>query len=518
MEILKFHTIKHSFGDKKLYYDVAGAINRQDKIGLIGQNGCGKTTLVKIFLGDIKPDQGEVVLASKNIGYVPQDFEIDKSSPFQTVEAFAMSQHSRIANKYVELKKAEKGLPDGLNWYTKALGDFQEVGGYEALNDVHILLKKSGFSEADYERKVTDLSEGQKRLVYLIGILGGNPDFLILDEPTNHVDYELKDRYINLTAEVKVPVLVISHDREVLSRACNHIWELEEGVLQKYRGNWDVYAEEHGKRLINAVRSYEKQTDDLEREQARLKLYQQRARLTDSKIWATRISQTKRRIERIEKAMPEIAPKLEKDNLDATLKYEGKSSQFMLRVEDLNIWNNENFIVTDLDFVLKKGERMALTGGNGSGKSTVVKVILGECDYAEHSGEIRMSPSAQIGYFNQKLTFPDDSVTLYRHIEKTLHISRSSVYGIIEKYLFDKSQENTPLYKLSGGERNRLHLMKLIEGNYNLLILDEPTNHLDLYQIETLEQLVQEYNGTVLLISHDQYFRESVTDFEVSVR
>jgi ATP-binding cassette subfamily F protein 3 len=517
--ILKFIDVKQSFTENDLYYDVSGEIHTYQKIGLIGQNGTGKSTLLRILIDHLKPDSGQINRGYHTLGYVPQDAGNDiRNHRYTAILDVCMQFHPEIGAKYVELKKNEEGADDVKSTYIEALGEFQELAGYEYQQKVIVLLQIAGFDEVDIHLKeFSELSEGQKRLVYLISVIARSPEFLALDEPTNHVDHQLRQKYIEMIKNYSGTVLVVSHDRELLSDACTHIWELEDGLLQRYKGNWEEYVTEHFNRTEVAIRNYSQQEKELERLQKRLIETQRLAKLYSDPRFKKRINYLKRRIERVENAMAYVKPSHEKDVVRANLKYDGKQSQFPLKIENLEIYTNSNTIVEDFNIKIKSGEKVELRGGNGAGKSTIIKAILGKLSYAEAEGNIVITPTTKIGYFNQTLTFMDENESLFQYIQNLFHTDRTRTHGLMGKYMFDNSFIDTQLKDLSGGEKNRVHLMRLIEGDYNFLILDEPTNHLDLYAMQSLEEMLVNYNGTLLLISHDRYFAGSIVNRVVEV-
>lgn len=509
---IKFHNIKKFYADNDLFIDVSGQVRHGDKIGLIGENGSGKTTLVKILIGEIPHNYGTVERNTDDIAYIPQEIITENRDKSIVDYAFGVTS---VSDQYFALRNAEKEIKSDMDTYLKELANFQEVGGYEVQKNLNLLLKKADLEEDIWGKSFSSLSEGQKRLVYMVGVMAEDPEVLVLDEPTNHVDSELKQRYIKLIDDFVGAVITVTHDREVLSKACNRIWEIEDKVLQIYKGNWEFYEEEHERRLLNQIRTYSKNEKKLDQLYELKEVFQKKASM-DAKYKGT-LSNIKKRIARIESAMPGIKPTMEKESLEAEISYEGKSSRFPLKVRGLTAMTDEELLFENLNLELMKGESVAVTGRNGCGKSTLMKIILDDCSYAKWEGEIMIPESVNIGYFNQKLTFEDERQTLYEYIAETLDVGPNKIYGAMDKYLFLKSQKDVELRGFSGGERNRLHLMRLIEGNCNLLLLDEPTNHLDLYAVEALEGMLKKYNGTVLLISHDNYFVQNTTDRAISI-
>lgn len=516
-ELVRFQDLYHHINQRDLFFDLSGSIYTADKIGIIGQNGAGKTTFLKMILGEVKPYRGTIKVATKNIGYIPQILnETVLSNTYSlSIYDFCMNLNSKVSESYQQMSRYEKGFELNNNKYLHALGEFQEYGGYEYQNELNLLLSIAGFSKESYEQSFATLSEGQKRLVYIISMMALEKDLLIMDEPTNHVDSELKAKYIKLIQEYKGAILAVSHDRELLSAACNKIWEIEEKTLHTYNGNWELYKVERDLRLKTRIA---KNKQDL-KEKSRLEDLLRRIKLgeADAGKNGSKLRMVNKRLDRHEDQMARITPTEKKDFIKGTIKYSGKYSQFLLRLKDFNMSILGKKKISGLNIELKYGDKVALIGGNGVGKSSLLKILLNKCEYASYEGEIKIGDSAKIGYFSQTLELGNENLTLSQYLSKTYQLGANQIYGMLDKYLFEKEQYDQQIYELSGGEKNRLQLMNLIEGNYNFLFLDEPTNHLDIHAIEKLEELLQNFNGSILLISHDKYFVEAVTDYKINL-
>ena len=316
---------------------------------------------------------------------------------------------------------------------------------------------------------------------------------------------------------------VISHDRSLLTNVCNRIWEIEDRQLFKYKGNWDVYKVEHHKLLLNRISQFQKNRKEKERlEDLLFRIKIGKANITKSK--SKDLHSVRSRIARVESRMPDAQPGSGRKAVQAKISYDGQYSDFMLRVEDFTLMINGETKVENLNFHIEYGQKIAISAANGAGKSTFLKLVLHkaglipEITYADYTGEMKISPSAQIGYFDQDLQLSDTNLSIGDYIRKKYNPPENHVYGLLRKYLFEKSQISTFVADLSGGEKNRLQLMDLIEGNYNFLILDEPTNHLDLHAVQALEEMLREYNGSILFVSHDAHFVDAVADEVVQLQ
>lgn len=519
-ELIRLDNIAHHFNQREIFSEISGAVHSADKIGLIGENGSGKTTLIQIILGELSPFRGRFIKNTEKIGYIPQimDERMLRDAADITIFDFCMSQNQKIYKEYQRIKHYETVNQSYDERYLETLADYQDAGGYDYQNEIAYLLGMSGFSKADHEKRFTSLSEGQKRLVYLVSMIALNNDLLIMDEPTNHVDAELKQKYIKLIRDYKGAVLAVSHDRELLSQACNRIWEIEEATLHTYSGNWEFYKVEHELRLNARYDQYLK--DIKERERLEDLLLRIRRGEADAGKNGSKLRMIGNWLNKQNKKLGKTPPQLEHDTIKSQIKYEGNYSDFMLRVKDLNVYVGSQQKISNLNFDLQYGEKVHLKGVNGAGKSTLFKLILGlqsESSYARYNGEIKLGGSAQIGYFSQTLELPHPNATLFEYIKNVFYVDNNRAYALLFKYLYSREQKDQPIRLLSGGERNRLQLMNLIEGNFNFLLLDEPTNHLDIYAIEKLEEMLKDYNGSILLISHDKYFVENVVDREIQL-
>lgn len=509
-KIIEIIDVNHHFNQDDIFYNLSATILSKDKVGLIGQNGSGKTTLLKMILGQIKPYRGAVRVFTESVGYIPQMVQTETQATVLNLYDFCMSLNKGIFEEYCVLRDFEKGISTDQEHYLHMLGEFHEKGGYDFQGRVNNLLKISGFTDQKLDQKFYSLSEGQKRLVYLIAMLALQKEMLLLDEPTNHVDTELKQKYIQLISDYDGTVLVITHDREVLSSTCTKILELKDKSLESYDGNWEMYKRESEKRQREKIRRYTLDTKELARQEDLLdRVYKGEANLSEKAA--------KSRVKRARNKLTKVMPELERKELKGDMTYDGKYSNYMLRLKDFTMNIDSRSMIRDLDLDVHFGDKIAITGSNGTGKSTLFKLILGTCRYAGYTGEIIIGESAEIGYFSQTLEFGDSDQTLFEFVRDHFKSDRTRTYGLLARYMYSKQQSEQKIYELSGGEKNRLQLMQLMEGNYNLLLLDEPTNHLDIYALEKLEQLLQQYNGTLLLISHDRYFVDAVAVQELDL-
>ncbi len=513
-KILQTQNLNYHTSREHLFKDVTVSIIEGQKIGLIGRNGCGKSSFVKILMGEFQVDDRMVDFRASEIGYMMQDLGIDADKCTDLV-ALAISVRQNLLDLYSEMKKLEQAG----EWekYVEVQQSYMDIGGYEIESEVEVLLNKCGFDNSEFDRNPNSLSPGQKRLVYLVGLMAIQPAVLILDEPTNHIDYELKQRYLKLMSAFTGTILVISHDRQLLEDVCSHIWEIENQNITEYRGNYTDYKIENQKILENRLNEYKKNSKYMEKvEDLAWRIKIGKASL-GGRNDGSGVREIKRRLDKA-KSQLDAGPKApDTRKMELDLSYEGKKSSFLLRVNDLKIWTKEKTLSENLSFEVPFGAKLNVSGKNGAGKSTMFKVILHDCDYAEYEGDINFSPSAEVGYFNQNLEFPNEELTLYDYIGQLTGCSHNQTFGYLRRYMFDKAMFKSKILDLSGGQRNRLQIMKLVEGNYNILFLDEPTNHLDLPSIEMLEQVLIGFNGSILLISHDKDFAENVCDGVVRV-
>lgn len=501
-------------------------IQHDQKIGLIGPNGAGKSSLFKLIVGEHEPEKGGTVIRARGVtvGYLPQHPEFD---PGRTALSLALEGNPRVAAIDGELKRLEKRLGDPdvyndpktlgrtLDSQHKLLEEFESLGGLNYESRVRELLRGLGLPESDFEKPVRALSGGQKKLIGLARLLLLRPSVLLLDEPDNHLDMPGKEYLEKLINEYPGAVVVISHDRYILDAVATHVAEIEDGRIATFTGNYTEYVVDKEERLARQEELYQIQQREIGRLEMALKRYKQWVVFNDK--FATRIHNMEARIERIEKI---DRPVLERRKMDLSLngwrgsnqvlEFVGVSKSFPASTAVASLSAEDRIILNDINFLIRHGERVGLIGANGAGKSVLLRLILGKEQPSQ--GEIKIGPSVKIGYYAQEHETLDFDQTLIDTVRLAGNMSEGRAVSFLTRYLFTYQQATQQVGSLSGGERSRLQLALLVLSGANLLLLDEPTNNIDIASAEVLEDALDDFNGTVLVISHDRYFLDRTVD------
>ncbi len=493
--------ISKGFPDRKLFSGLNWQINRGDKIALVGRNGVGKTTLFKIIKGDISPDDGVIERSkSQKISYLPQEAEIvsGKTLWIELLDAFRDLLNMRDEIQSLEAEISEKASDEKLERYGKLQEQFELQGGFEYEEKMKSVLLGLGFPEEMWLKEIRNFSGGEKNRVYLAKILLEQPDLLLLDEPTNYLDIESTSWLENYLVEFKGSVVVVSHDRYFLNRVAQKTVELTRSNLEIYHGNYDFYERESKQRKAMAQKAYEQQAEEI----ARIKDFI--ARNIAGQNYKQALSRRKmlKRIEPMEK--PSEAEK----DIKLQIQSSGRSWQKILEVKNLQKSYSHKTIFEDVSFHIERGEKIGLIGPNGSGKTTLIRMITGQEN--PDRGEIEIGNNVDYTYYDQELTGLDLNANVIDVIwEEKPDALAEELRSYLGRFMFSGDDIFRPVKSLSGGEKSRLSLAKIFYNPANFLILDEPTNHLDIPSCKMLEKALNEFNGTVLLISHDRYFLDN---------
>ncbi|HUG34892.1 MAG TPA: ABC-F family ATP-binding cassette domain-containing protein [Anaerolineales bacterium] len=509
-------------GAHTIFRDLNWEIQHDQKIGLIGPNGAGKSSLFKMITGEHAPEKGGTVIRARGVtaGYLPQHPEFD---PERTALALALEGNPRVAEVEAGLHRVESKLGEPevygdprklertLDEQHQLLEEFEALGGLNYESRVRELLRGLGLPESDFEKPIRALSGGQKKLIGLARLLLARPSVLLLDEPDNHLDMPGKTYLEKLINDYPGAVVIISHDRYILDAVASHVAEIEDGKIATFIGNYTEYIIDKGERLARQEELYQIQQREIGRLEQALKRYKQWVVFNDK--FATRIHNMEARIERIEKI---DRPVLERRKMDLELNGWRGSNQVLEFVGVKKIFPHPAStspaaplsagmeILNDLNFLIRHGERVGLIGANGAGKSVLLRLILGR--EQPTSGEIKIGPSVTVGYYAQEHETLDFNQTVIDAVRYGGNISEGRAVSLLTRYLFTYRQATQKIGSLSGGERSRLQLALLVLSGANFLLLDEPTNNLDIASAEVLENALNDFNGTVLVISHDRYF------------
>lgn len=505
MIILSAQHIAKSFGVNAVLRDVSLTVQQGDRIGLVGVNGCGKSTLMRILAGLDAQDGGEISLVrGLRVGYLAQQNMVTSGetvwNELQKVyeQVFAMEKKLReledeMAHAHTDAQRFAQLSAD----YDRLTQRFEEADGYSWKSMVSGVLNGLGFKPAQYDQCVDSLSGGEQTRLCLARLLLQKPDLLLLDEPTNHLDMETLQWLENYLAAYKGSVLVISHDRYFLDHVCTSIVEILMGASEQYNGNYTRYIAQRQERFESRMRAYEIQQKEIERQQAIIARYRMFNREKSIRAAESR-EKALNRMEKLEKPVDERAIRF-------SFEARRRTGEDVLQLTEISKSFGEKHLFHDLTLRVRAGDRVALIGPNGVGKSTLIKIIVGE--EQPDTGFIRYGSNVDIGYYDQhQSTLHADKTALDEIWDRFPQMEQSNVRGALGMFLFTGDDVFKPIHTLSGGEKGRVALTALMLRKDNLLLLDEPTNHLDMDSREVLEDALTDFGGTIITVSHDRYF------------
>ena len=502
--ILSCQSICKSFGEKVILQDASFHIEEREKAALIGNNGAGKTTLLRIIMEEISADSGQVVIAKdKKIGYLAQYQDIHGHhtiyEELMTTKQYILDMEDKIRSLEQEMKYvAGDKLESLMNSYTRLTHQFELENGYAYKSEIVGVLKGLGFEEEDYGKQIENLSGGQKTRVALGKLLISKPDILLLDVPTNHLDMESIAWLETYLLNYPGAVFIVSHDRYFLDKVVTKIVEIEAAQMRMYEGNYSAYALKKAQLRDAQYKAYLNQQREIKHQEAVITKLRSFNREKSIKRAESRVKMLDK-IQRIEKP-------IEIDNqMRISLEPRFISGNDVLTVEGLSKAFPGQTLFTDINFEIKRGERVALIGNNGTGKTTILKILNGIV--AADAGRFALGSKVQIGYYDQEHHVLHMEKTIFQEISDTYPtLTETEIRNMLAAFLFTGDDVFKLISSLSGGERGRVSLAKLMLSEANFLILDEPTNHLDIASKEILEEALNSYTGTVLYVSHDRYF------------
>ena len=502
--ILSCQGICKSFGEKVILNDASFHIEEREKAALIGNNGAGKTTLLRIIMEEISADSGQVVLMKdKKIGYLAQYQEIKGHRTIYeellSTKQYIIDMEDRMRAAEIQMKHASgEELERLMNSYTRLTHEFELENGYAYKSELMGVLKGLGFTEEDFNKQIETLSGGQKTRVALGKLLISKPDILLLDEPTNHLDMESISWLETYLLNYPGAVFIVSHDRYFLDKVVTKVIEIDAGQVRMYSGNYSAYAEKKAQLRDAQYKAYLNQQREIKHQEAvivKLKSFNREKSIKRAESREKMLG----KIQRIEK------PTEVQSQMRLSLEPRVISGNDVLTVEELSKSFPEQTLFTDISFQIKRGERVALIGNNGTGKTTMLK-ILNDLIPAD-SGTFTLGSKVQIGYYDQEHHVLHPEKTIFEEISDAYPtLTETEIRNMLAAFLFTNDDVFKLISSLSGGERGRVSLAKLMLSEANFLILDEPTNHLDITSKEILEEALNSYTGTVLYVSHDRYF------------
>ena len=502
--ILSCQNISKAFVENQVLKNVSFHIEDHEKAAIVGINGAGKTTLLRIIVGEMTPDDGQVVLArDKTLGYLAQNSTVDTSHTIYeellSVKADLLRLEEKIRECENNMKHAEgDALEDLMKQYTSLTHAFETGGGYLYRSELVGVLKGLGFTEDEFSKPVATLSGGQKTRVALGRLLLQNPDLIILDEPTNHLDMNSIAWLETYLLNYKGAVLIVSHDRYFLDRIAGKVIEIDQSKATTFMGNYSDYAVKKEQLRVAAWNAYMNQQREIKHQEEVIE-----------KLKSFNREKSIKRAESREKMLDKIEviekPSEVRTDMKLTLMPRILSGNDVLTVEHLAKSFDSHKLFTDVNFEIKRGEHVAIIGDNGSGKTTLLKILNGLVPADQ--GTFRLGSNVEIGYYDQEHHVLHSDKTLFEEISDDYpYLNNTQIRNVLAAFLFTGEDVFKRISDLSGGERGRVSLAKLVLSNANFLILDEPTNHLDIMSKEILEDALNGYEGTILYVSHDRYF------------
>ena len=502
--VLACNNISKSFGIDEIIKNASFHIEEREKAAIVGINGAGKTTLLRIIMGEYQADSGEVIIAKdRTIGYLAQHQKLSGDNTIYdellSVKKDIIELEQKIRRLELEMHSKEGvELETVMEAYSKSTHQFELQNGYAYKSEVVGVLKGLGFDESDFEKKMNTLSGGQKTRVALGRLLLSKPDIIMLDEPTNHLDMNSIAWLENYLVNYDGSVIIVAHDRYFLDKVVTKVIEVERGIVSVFSGNYSDYAAKKKQLMDAKLKEYYNQQRDIKHQEeviAKLKSFNREKSI--------------KRAESREKLLDKIEvidkPITEQETMHFKLEPAKESGNDVLSVEGLSKAFGGNRLFDNVSFEIKKGEKVALIGNNGTGKTTILKIINHIID--ADAGKVKLGANVEIGYYDQEHNVLHMDKTAFDEIGDAYpDMTNTQIRNMLACFLFTGDDVFKKISDLSGGERGRVSLAKLMLSNANFLILDEPTNHLDIMSKEILESALNRYTGTVLYVSHDRYF------------
>ncbi|MBZ5201412.1 ABC-F family ATP-binding cassette domain-containing protein [Planomicrobium chinense] len=506
MIVLQVNQVHKSFGADEILAGVKLEVQHRDRVALVGRNGAGKSTLLKIISGEMSYDSGDIIMPKDlTIGYLEQQTDLESEATIwdEMMTIFSHFREQEAKLRELEAQMADPAVYDDAVQYEKVMKeydtlqhDFKDAGGYQFEADTRAILHGMKFYPEDYDKKVVSLSGGQKTRLMLAKLLLSKPQLLILDEPTNHLDIETLSWLENYLKNYPGAILIVSHDRYFLDQVVTLVYEVSRHRVKKYTGNYSRYLDEKAKQYELDLKQFEKQQS----EKAKLEDYVQRNLVRAS---TTKMAQSRRRV--LEKTDWMDAPDGDEKSARFGFTIAKQSGNDVLNVQSLAIGYGGQPVSQNIALKLYRQDSLALVGPNGVGKSTLLKTIMKELEPL--AGTIHYGTGIQFGYYDQEqANLKGNKLVLNELWDDYPHVNEKDIRGILGRFLFTGDDVLKPISTLSGGEKARVALAKLMMQKANVLLLDEPTNHLDLDSKEVLENALLDYPGTILFVSHDRYF------------
>lgn len=510
MLIITGKDISKAYGTDIIFEDVCFGVEKGDRIGIVGANGTGKTTLLGIIAGDIEATSGNLYIRNDfNIGYLRQQNQFGGSG---TVRSQAEKSFTNLFEMEKKLERLQLAIADhesesferDLEEYTRLIEEYERKGGYTYKSELGAMLTHMGFDEEAQNKEISKLSGGERTRLALSCMLLSKPDVLMLDEPTNHLDLHMLEWLEAYLDNYKGTIMVVSHDRYFLDRITNKIFDLGGGTLEAYTGNYSTFLVKREEHLEAMRREYEKQQAEIARQEDMIRRFRQHG----TEHLAKRAASREKRL-----AMMEIKekPKLKQNRMKLSFEADFKSGGEVIEAEDLSKSYGSRKLFDHAGLLVRKGERVCIIGDNGIGKTTLLKILMGL--EKPDNGYLRIGYNVNFGYYDQGQLLLDENETVLGEMKNAYHLyTDTEMRSLLGRFLFTGDDVFKQVKDLSGGEKAKLSLLKLMLSGANTLVLDEPTNHLDIESKEIVEEALMEFEGTLLIVSHDRYLLNTIPD------
>lgn len=501
---ISLNKIKKNYGFNDVLTDINFDVYTNDKIALVGLNGSGKSTILKLIYGIENPNSGNISIRNNiSIGYLSQNYE----NKDILVKNMLYENFKDVLKLEYEIKKIESKMQTQENdyklitKYCNLLEKLNDIGGYKVKEKITKTVDTFKLEKL-LEKNFNILSGGEKKLVLLANIMINNPDVILLDEPTNYLDINTLEWLENYLINYKGSLVIVSHDRYFLDKVTNKTILIENGTNYIFHGNYSYYLKENENRIINEFEKYKDQQKQIEEMKKTIKKLREWGQLGNNERFFKRAKCIERRLEKIELINK---PKV-KNNIPITFNDNKRTGHDVLKINNLNLVIEDKILLDNVNFVLTYGTRTCILGSNGSGKSTLIKYIINNYNNSKSTDNIKIGTNVKIGYIEQEIKFKNEDIRVYDEARKYFNGEEYLLRSSLFKFMFYGDDIYKKLNKLSGGERVRLLLFCLIQQEINFLILDEPTNHIDIETKEVLEDALIDFKGTILFVSHDRYF------------
>ena len=510
MLIITGKDISKAYGTDIIFEDVCFGVEKGDRVGIVGANGTGKTTLLGIIAGDIEATSGNLYIRNDfNIGYLRQQNQFGGSG---TVRSQAEKSFTHLFEMEKKLERLQLAIADhesesferDLEEYTRLIEEYERKGGYTYKSELGAMLTHMGFDEEAQNKEISKLSGGERTRLALSCLLLSKPDVLMLDEPTNHLDLHMLEWLEAYLDNYKGTIMVVSHDRYFLDRITNKIFDLGGGTLEAYTGNYSTFLVKREEHLEAMRREYEKQQAEIARQEDMIRRFRQHG----TEHLAKRAASREKRL-----AMMEIKekPKLKQNRMKLSFEADFKSGGEVIEAEDLSKSYGSRKLFDNAGLLIRKGERVCIIGDNGIGKTTLLKILMGL--EKPDNGYLRIGYNVNFGYYDQGQLLLDENETVLGEMKNAYHLyTDTEMRSLLGRFLFTGDDVFKQVKDLSGGEKAKLSLLKLMLSGANTLVLDEPTNHLDIESKEIVEEALMEFEGTLLIVSHDRYLLNTIPD------